>query len=44
MEDYTLQNKRAWEYDAYDFWCRMNGTPQQRAQQDMQNPKAMLRK
>lgn len=44
MEEYILQNKQAWEYDAYRFWCRMNGTPEQRARQDMQDPKTMLRK
>lgn len=44
MEDYILQNKQAWEYDAYDFWCRTAGTPATRAEQDMKDPKAMLRK
>ncbi len=44
MEKYALQNKQAWEYDSYDFWCRTAGTPEQRAMEDVKNPKAMLRK
>lgn len=31
MKDYTIQNKKAWEYSAYDFWVKQNGTPQELA-------------
>ncbi len=44
MEDYGLLHKKAWEYDAYDFWVKHSGTPEERAKQDMQNPRAMLRR
>ena len=27
MTDYIAQNKRAWEYNTYDFWCSHNGSP-----------------
>ena len=38
------QHKKAWEFDAYNFWIRQNGTPEERARADMENPKRMLRK
>ena len=44
MIDYSIQNKKAWEYDAYDFWVRQSGTPQERAKEDRENPIGMLRK
>ena len=44
MEEYSRQNKRAWEYNAYDFWVRTAGTPEERARQDMENPVRMLRR
>ena len=43
MLPYVKQNKRAWEYGAYDFWCQ-NCTPQEQAKSDLENPVAMLRK
>ena len=27
MIEYSVQNKKAWEYDAYDFWCSHNVAP-----------------
>ena len=27
MEEYSMQHKKAWEFDAYDFWVRTAGTP-----------------
>ena len=27
MIEYSKQNKKAWEYNAYDFWCIHNGVP-----------------
>lgn len=44
MEDYVQQHKKAWEYDAYQFWIRNAGTPAERAQQDRENPIGMLRR
>lgn len=44
MKEYSKQNKKAWEYNAYDFWVRQAGTPAERAQQDMENPEKMLRR
>ena len=44
MNDYSEQHKRAWEFDAYNFWVEHAGTPEERARQDTQNPKAMLRR
>lgn len=43
MAEYIEQNKRAWEYNAYDFWYR-NCTPEERAKADLKNPVGQLRK
>ena len=44
MRDYSRQNKKAWEYNAYDFWVRQSGTPAERAKQDAADPERMLRR
>ncbi len=44
MNDYSKQHKKAWEFDAYNFWLEHSGTPEERAKQDAENPKAMLRR
>lgn len=44
MRDYSAQNKKAWEYSAYDFWIKNSGFPSERAKKDMENPLGMLRK
>ncbi|MBQ8781291.1 MAG: methyltransferase domain-containing protein [Oscillospiraceae bacterium] len=44
MRDYSCQNKAAWEYSAYDFWIKEDGSPKERAQKNKENPKGMLRK
>ena len=44
MKDYSRQHKAAWEFDAYDFWVRQSGTPQERAAEDKADPVRMLRK
>lgn len=44
MREYSVQNKKAWEYSAYDFWVNTSGTPAERAQKDIENPLGMLRK
>ena len=44
MKPYSIQNKKAWEYSAYDFWVKQNGTPQELAEKILDNPKVHLRK
>ena len=44
MREYSKQNKKAWEYSAYEFWTRTSGTPAERARQDLENPEKMLRR
>ena len=44
MKNYAGQHKKAWEFDAYDFWIRQSGTPEERAREDRENPVKMLRK
>ena len=43
MKDYIEQNRLAWEYDAYNFWVKQSGTPEERAKKDVDNPQAMLK-
>ncbi len=43
MENYSKQNKKAWEFNAYDFWnsqCK----PQKRAKMDLENPIGQLKR
>ena len=44
MKDYSEQNKKAWEYDAYNFWIQQNGSPSERAKKDVANPIGSLKK
>lgn len=44
MNAYSIQNKKAWEFNAYDFWVNQNGSPQRLAEKILVNPKAHLRK
>lgn len=44
MRAYSEQNKRAWEYNAYEFWVTHAGTPAERAKEDRENPEKMLRR
>ena len=44
MQDYSVKNKTAWEYNAYEFWIKTSGTPAERAQKDIANPIGMLRR
>ena len=43
MSDYILQHKKAWEFDAYNFWVRTSGTPEERAAKDKEDPIGMLK-
>lgn len=42
--DYSIQNKKAWEFDAYNFWVKQSGTPAERAKKDRENPVGMLKR
>ncbi|MDE7416162.1 MAG: class I SAM-dependent methyltransferase [Lachnospiraceae bacterium] len=44
MIDYSVQNKKAWEYNAYDFWVKQSGSPMERAKKDRENPVGMLKR
>lgn len=44
MEDYSMQHKKAWEYNAYEFWIQSSGTPTERAKKDIENPIGMLKR
>ena len=44
MNDYSAQNKRAWEYNAYDFWVKQCGPPEERAKKDLADPVGMLKR
>lgn len=44
MTEYTAQNKKAWEYTAYDFWVKEAGQPADLAARIKQDPIGHLRK
>lgn len=44
MIAYSEQNKRAWEYNAYEFWVTQSGPPSERAKKDLENPEGMLKR
>lgn len=44
MIDYSAQNKKAWEYDAYEFWCRHTGSPAELAAKLSADPLGSLRR
>lgn len=44
MNDYSIQNKKAWEYNAYEFWVNTSGAPSERAKRDIDNPVGMLKR
>lgn len=41
MLDYSIQNKKAWEYNAYEFWVKNSGSPSERAKMDIEIQKAL---
>lgn len=43
MLESSRQNKLAWEINAYDFWIREVGRPEERAKQILQDPMRSLR-
>ena len=44
MIDYSAQNKKAWEYNAYEFWVKQSGTPAESAKRARENPRGMLKR
>ncbi len=44
MSDYIAQNKKAWEYNAYDFWCSQNGTPAELAEKLRADPRRAIKR
>ncbi|MDE7195118.1 MAG: class I SAM-dependent methyltransferase [Oscillospiraceae bacterium] len=44
MVEYSVQNKKAWEYNAYDFWVSQDGSPSERAKKDLDDPIGMLKR
>lgn len=44
MIDYSAQNKKAWEYNAYEFWVKHSGSPADRAKRDLEDPIGMLKR
>lgn len=37
MMEYSFQNKKAWEYSAYDFWVKEAGLPADRAKKILED-------
>ena len=44
MIDYSIQNKMAWEFNAYDFWVREAGLPADRAKKIVADPLGALKR
>ncbi|SET71518.1 Methyltransferase domain-containing protein [Oceanobacillus limi] len=44
MNDQSRTNKIAWEYRAYEFWNRRDGSPKEKARKIAENPIASLKK
>ena len=43
MVNYSEQNKKAWEYNAYEFWVKQSGTTADRAKKNLEDPVGMLK-
>lgn len=44
MKDYSIKNKKAWEYNTYDFWLRKAGLPEERAKKIAADPIGALKR
>ncbi len=44
MTSYSEQNKKAWEYNAYEFWVEQSGKPAERAEKILKDPVGELKK
>ena len=43
MNEQSIKNKEAWEYRAYEFWNMRDGSPEQKANKILKNPKGFLK-
>lgn len=43
MNEQSISNKKAWEYRAYEFWNNRDGSPADKANKILKNPKACLK-
>ena len=43
-KSYSIQNKKAWEYNEYEFWVKQSGISVDRAKRDLENPIGMLKR
>lgn len=44
MSDYIIQNKKAWEWNVYDFWVKEAGVPGERAKKIIADPIKALKR
>jgi len=44
MNEQSKQNKRAWEYRAYEFWVKRHGLPEEKAKELLKDPLSSLKK
>jgi 2-polyprenyl-3-methyl-5-hydroxy-6-metoxy-1,4-benzoquinol methylase len=44
MNEQSMANKKAWEYRAYEFWNKRDGSPMDKANKILENPKMCLKK
>ena len=44
MKDYIEKNKKAWEFDAYEFWVKHAGKPEELAERMKVDPEKMLKR
>src|SRR5699024_11261968 len=44
LNEQSTTNKNAWEYRAYEFWNKRDGSPMEKAQEILKDPKAKLKK
>ncbi|MEK3886661.1 class I SAM-dependent methyltransferase [Bacillus sp. FSL K6-3431] len=44
MNEQSTTNKDAWEYRAYEFWNKRDGSPMEKAKKILENPQASLKK
>lgn len=44
MNEQSIKNKMAWEFRAYEFWNKRDGSPKDKANKILEDPKACLKK
>lgn len=44
MNEQSIINKKAWEYRAYEFWNKRDGSPMEKANKILKDPKRCLKK